>query len=39
MIEGWKAKAQLFEIVQPELEPEAIEFGEIRPFTFGPSNF
>ena len=29
MIEGWKAKAQLFEIVHPELEPEAIELGEI----------
>jgi CRISPR/Cas system-associated endoribonuclease Cas2 len=29
MIEGWKANAQLFEIVRPELEPEAIELGEI----------
>ncbi len=29
MAEGWKAKAQLFEAVQPELEPEAIELGEI----------
>jgi CRISPR/Cas system-associated endoribonuclease Cas2 len=29
MIEGWNAKAQLFEVVHPELEPEAIELGEI----------
>ena len=29
MIEGWKAKAQLFEVVRPELEPEAFELGEI----------
>jgi CRISPR/Cas system-associated endoribonuclease Cas2 len=29
MIEGWKANAQLFEVMRPELEPEAIELGEI----------
>jgi CRISPR/Cas system-associated endoribonuclease Cas2 len=29
VIEGWKAKAQLFEVVRPELEPEAFELGEI----------
>jgi len=29
IIEDWKAKAQLFEIVRPELEAEAIELGEI----------
>jgi CRISPR/Cas system-associated endoribonuclease Cas2 len=29
VIEGWKATARLFEVVKPELEPEAIELGEI----------
>ena len=29
LIESWKAKTQIFEVVQPELEPEAIELGEI----------
>jgi len=27
--ESWKAKTQIFEVVRPELEPEAIELGEI----------
>jgi len=29
IIEGWKAKTQLFEVMKIELEPEAIELGEI----------